>query len=339
MKIFYPKTHLNDTNKRHLFPLLNTLEKKSSNELSSQYELIDNLHEAKIVFLPLPWNYYVKNGQEKKCLDLINEANKLRKRVYIHNAGDYGVKVPKDLDIIIFRACGYKSKSTSQEQIMPFFLTDPLPRFFNSEQLFKRAYNEKPTIGFCGQVNESKFNAIKEIGKVIAKNLLYYAGLKKELPQDIQSTSYNRSKILNLVERSNSLQSNFIRRKKYRAGATTKDERSKTTLEYYENIIASDYILCYRGAGNFSVRLYETLAMGRIPIFINTDCMLPLEDKIKWKDHVVWVEYNELHKLEELVFQHYSKFNETTLNEFFYQNRKMWLDNMGMVEFFKKALF
>ena len=40
------------------------------------------------------------------------------------------------------------------------------------------------------------------------------------------------------------------------------------------------FTFCYRGAGNFSYRFYETLMMGRIPILVNTDCVFPFEDKV-----------------------------------------------------------
>lgn len=35
------------------------------------------------------------------------------------------------------------------------------------------------------------------------------------------------------------------------------------------------FCLCQRGVGNFSDRLYEALMMGRIPIIVNTDCVIP----------------------------------------------------------------
>ena len=36
-------------------------------------------------------------------------------------------------------------------------------------------------------------------------------------------------------------------------------DRNESTLEYYNNIRESDYVLCLRGGGNYSRRLYETL--------------------------------------------------------------------------------
>jgi hypothetical protein len=44
----------------------------------------------------------------------------------------------------------------------------------------------------------------------------------------------------------------------------------------------------------FSIRLYETLAFGRIPIFIDTDCTLPLEQIIDWSKHCLIIKENEI---------------------------------------------
>ena len=76
-------------------------------------------------------------------------------------------------------------------------------------------------------------------------------------------------------------------------GAKNKLELKSTTIEYYENIKISDYIICIRGTGNFSIRMYEALMMGRIPVLINTDCLLPLTKKIDWNEHMIIIEWEE----------------------------------------------
>ena len=58
--------------------------------------------------------------------------------------------------------------------------------------------------------------------------------------------------------------------------------------EFVENIRGSDYIVCVRGSGNFSTRLYETLCMGRIPLIIDTDCVVPFAGLEEWKKLAIW---------------------------------------------------
>jgi hypothetical protein len=50
--------------------------------------------------------------------------------------------------------------------------------------------------------------------------------------------------------------------------------------EFLENMRSSLFIVCVRGAGNFSYRLYETLMMGRIPILVHTDGMYPATERL-----------------------------------------------------------
>jgi hypothetical protein len=143
---------------------------------------------------------------------------------------------------------------------------------------------------------------------------------------------------LQRLKKSNKINANFIIRDQYRAGVTTQKEKHPTTLEFYNNIKASDYVVCMRGAGNFSTRLYETLAMGRIPVFVNTDCLLPLEEIINWKQHVVWVEYNQRHLIADKISEFHNTHNQDSLNGFFEKNRRLWEDYLNLYSFFEQSL-
>jgi hypothetical protein len=132
---------------------------------------------------------------------------------------------------------------------------------------------------------------------------------------------------------------NFILRKKYRAGVTEKKDTHQTTLEFYDNLRDSDYVVCVRGAGNFSVRFYETLAMGRIPILIDTECALPLEDKLNWQNHIVRVPYSERHRATEKVSQFHHSLSESDFLALQQANRDLWCERLTLQGFFKSFLF
>lgn len=53
--------------------------------------------------------------------------------------------------------------------------------------------------------------------------------------------------------------------------------------EYINNMRESDIVLCCRGAGNFSFRLYECMSLGKIPLILDTDLALPCSDVIDWE--------------------------------------------------------
>ena len=100
-------------------------------------------------------------------------------------------------------------------------------------------------------------------------------------------------------------------------------------------MIDSEYVICVRGAGNFSVRFYETLAMGRIPIFINTDCLLPLSNSVNWKNHVVWIEQNELNTMDSKIVEFHKTLSSEKLKKLQEANRTLWEESLTLGGFFK----
>ena len=67
--------------------------------------------------------------------------------------------------------------------------------------------------------------------------------------------------------------------------------------KFDDNLRSATYALCIRGAGNFSARFYEALSFGRVPLFVDTRCVLPLEDDIDWRHHCVWVDRSDVGRI------------------------------------------
>ena len=86
--------------------------------------------------------------------------------------------------------------------------------------------------------------------------------------------------------------------------------------------------------GNFSVR-FEALAMGRIPVFINTDCVLPLIDKINWNENLIWIESSEIISMPKKIMSFHKKLNNKTLQAQIKKNRKTWEYFLTLDGYFK----
>jgi predicted O-methyltransferase YrrM len=93
-----------------------------------------------------------------------------------------------------------------------------------------------------------------------------------------------RKSCINNIEVEKKIKTNFIIRSAF-WGGNIHDKRLRR--EYIENITDSDLVLCCRGAGNFSFRLYEALSLGRIPIIVDTDKLLPCDNVIDWDKFIV----------------------------------------------------
>jgi hypothetical protein len=147
-------------------------------------------------------------------------------------------------------------------------------------------------------------------------------------------TMHGRMRYLKSLE--TDISSDFILRDGFWAPGI---DKMTARREYFENLENNIFTFCYRGAGNFSYRFYETLMMGRIPVLVNTDCVFLHKDKIS---NDVGLIVNEVDitpdQLSEKIKDYYEK-NKSKLTEIQIQNRKIWEDYyspIGFLNYMKK---
>lgn len=193
------------------------------------------------------------------------------------------------------------------------------------EQFPIRQKGNKPTVGFCGQADGNQIDFIKRKIYFWGRRLFFRLGLLVDEPPPFETTGY-RKHVLKQICTYPEISCNYLLRKKYRAGYTVskKDPFHPTRLEFVNNILNSDYTVCIRGGGNFSVRFYETLSLGRIPIFINTDCILPYDNFINYKDFCVWVEKDEVKFIGEKILDFHNSMTKSQFEELQIECRKIW---------------
>ncbi len=343
-KIFYPKDLYDSRYRGYIFPLLKAFLKNrgyTDSERINHYGIssgditfVEDPMFADVFILPMSWNYYVLNGKKESALKFIDHVSHFGKKVFIYNAGDIGLKISFFPNVLIFRLAVNKFPRKENETIIPSFIQDPLKTFYSSRKIYMRPYMDKPQVGFCGFAKTSRVDAAKELMKIKLQNILSLLGLRNKEPQQFLSSSYFRGRVLGILEDSPKIKTNFIVRKNYRAGIMH-DITHNTVIEFYNNIKDSDYVLCARGSGNFSVRFYETLAMGRIPVYVNTNGGLPLDNQIEWKDHVVWVEKSEINCIGEKINDFHKKMDSGEFQKLLLNNRKLWEDRLTLGAYFK----
>ncbi|WP_177229123.1 exostosin domain-containing protein [Pustulibacterium marinum] len=288
------------------------------------------MEDAQVLIVPISIDIFFKSKKKKELYKFIDKANSLNKSVWIYSSDDRGITIDKN--VLTFRFGGFKSKTSINNTVMlPVFIEDPLDILKIDFYPLKK--NEHPLIGFVG-------HADKSIKKIWKEQLIHLYNctkilLKKEHfdHQKYFPSAVIRYNLLKELESSSSIHTNFIYRGQYRAGAKSDGEKQRTTLEFYQNIFDCPYTFCIRGAGNFSVRLYETLALGRIPVLIDTDCRLPLENEIDWKKHSLITTQENL--IEDFVVFHNSLSNKE-FEAIQISNRKLWNTHFRRDAFFMK---
>ncbi len=319
-------------------PLLNR-NKLSESELLRKYgtcylsyNLVFNPEDADFCILPYSWNYYYDNNKINDVVAFIEECKRAQKEIVTVNLGDFGVKALVD-DVIVFRQSGYQSKRLQKQFALSVFFTDPLKVFFE-DRFEVREKKQKPLVGFCGQgeMSRVKYGAMFLI--TLYRNSMYYMGRSISEPQALYPSTLRRNIVLQNLSDSKIVDADFIIRTKYRGGARTKEEGLKTTMEFYNNIRNTDYTVAIRGGGNFSVRIYETLANGRIPLFINTDCVLPFDNQVNWKEHLVWVEESDVKYVDELLSDFHNEIHPDDFKQMQINNRKLWEEYLSFEGFY-----
>jgi len=253
------------------------------------FNLVDSPEKADYFLIP---HNYLKISDNAYVDVFINLSQQFKKKILIFSYGDSDdiIDIPNS---IIFRTSSYKSSLRSNEIIMPAIADDLM-----QGELVIHNKRSVPVVGFCGWASlDGLLGYLKQYLKSLQFALLN-SPRKKGILFRIQ--------ILNILKKSKLLETDFIIRKSYSGNEKTRignfvDLRN----EYIENIKNSDFSLAVKGDGNFSIRFYEILSLGRVPLFVDTDCLLPLEDVINYNDFILRVDYRNIKKIDKTVSEFY----------------------------------
>jgi len=299
------------------------------------FELTDDPNEGDVGFLPMTLNYYINNNQMQLVDSFVNKMDKLCKKVVIWVDGDNDVNYSKS-NCILIKYSGYKSNNKINEFIMPGDLKiDLLDKYFSGKVVIR----EKlliPSVGFIGIAEYPKIKLILLIFKNMLLQFIYF--IKKSIfePSLIIPYLIKRKKILKKIMNDARINSNVMIRNRFAFGI--RDNNRKARMEFINNIVNNDYSICMRGAGNYSIRFYETLCLGRIPIFVNTDCVLPFEDKINWKDHCIWIEESNKKNIGNKILEFHQNISNTDFMELQQKNRIIW-EKYFSIQGFNRQLY
>ncbi|MDA3615302.1 exostosin domain-containing protein [Polluticaenibacter yanchengensis] len=313
---------------KDLFPIYELL-KNNDKTLQEFYEIVGDVSQADFIILKNSVNYILEN-QLGKSEEIINFSKQHNKKLLYFCSGDFGSTL-KDPNAICIRLGGFKSKYRQPTFIMPSFIDDPKNKTSQPQQYISKP--EKPTIGFVGHAYNSTEKYLKEF---IAHFRVKYLGLKGKFhdKQSFYPSSIKRYDYLKILENTPGIICNFIYRKQYNAGSSGKESFQKTRNEYYDNINENLFTFCIRGGGNYSVRFYDTIGLGRIPLQVNTDCKMPFEDRIDWSKHILCIEEKDIKNMPRILADFYNSRSAEELKEMQLNNRLLWEKYLTKTNYF-----
>jgi hypothetical protein len=254
----------------------------------SFFEIVETPEEADIFLVPHDY-FTLKRGNFEEYLKVFRNSVKLHNKPAVliaHGDSDEDIFFPEG---VIFRTSQYRYKQKENEIIMPPYVED----LGAMHDVVLRTKQEVPTVGFCGWAS---FASVRQhisyyIKLIWNRFTTFFRGRRAFVKRQ---GIFFRQKMLAVCEHSSLVDTNFVLRKGFsghRDTITLSPEIARR--EYIENMQKSDFVLAPKGDGNYSMRFYETLSLGRIPVLLDTDCALPFESEIAYEDIVVTVPLKE----------------------------------------------
>jgi hypothetical protein len=260
------------------------------------FELVDAVEDADFVLLPYSYERF-KATNPTKVKMIIDEAHRAGKKILIDGAGDieHPIHIP---DSVILRVSQYRYARQPNEITVPF-PTEDLLETYGGGRLLLREKPLKPSIGFTGWATMSLSTRMKTYWKEIPLTLATV--LDEQRGAEHKGILF-RERALRALSRSTRVESHITTRATYSGHEKT---IGGPVVEYRQafvtNLMDSDYALCVKGDANSSVRFYEALSMGRIPLLLDTACVLPCGDVLNYRDFCVVVDWRDVDRIDEVL--------------------------------------
>jgi len=268
----------------------------------SHYFVTEDLAEADLILMPYSHNHATLFAPE--ILELCAQASKLSgKPLLIDGVGDIerAITIPNTL---VIRYGGYRFEKKENEIHIPPY-ADDLLEIYCGGHIKLRQKEEKPTISFAGWASLTPRQEVRAVIKELPHRLLSlfdsrFSAKKKGV--------FFRREAVEILKKSKEITPHFLVRRSY-SGHSDTAEKSQEELrkEFVQNLLESDYALDVRGDANASIRLFEILSLGRIPVIVDTERNLPFAEKIDYETFALVVDFRDLKKLPNIVANFHAK--------------------------------
>jgi hypothetical protein len=286
--------------------------------------------EADFFVLPFDWRYtsaiFAPTETTAKAARALGErfsqrAADLGKKVVVFYVSDFGDEVPLP-NSVVFRT-SMKRDLRKNEFAMPVFVED-----FVGERIVSgiplRPKLRSPSVGFCGFAG---YRLTPDVN-IWRRTRSWARWVRKGMPADTP-----RERAIRGLRKHPSVVTDFVLREHGIQGLM--QAQSQPVRDAFKrNLLNNDYTLCARGRGNWSIRFYETLSFARIPVFIDTDCVLPYDFHVDYRDVMVWVDNEHAEDAGNQLVRFHDSLSDAGFEELQRTCRRLWEKRLTPEGFF-----
>lgn len=257
------------------------------------FTVVERPQEAE--FFAVPYEYFFVADAYPAYLERVFALAKAAgKKVLLFDYTDYvdrKARIPAHA--VLFRVSAYRHHKRQNEIIMPYFVEDMGMRF----GVGPKEKGAASVVGYCGQ---SQFQNIGRKWRASLKWLFLSFLLRARGDTEPRTHKLGvlwRADALRILRAGGSMTS-FIERAFYSLHRGDNSfNPSEVRRAYVENLRECALALCVRGGANNSQRFYEALSASRVPLLLDTDCALPLEEIIDYDSVMLCVPAREIQTL------------------------------------------
>lgn len=264
------------------------------------FALVERAEDADFLLVPQPMKA-IGPDEERYLDEACAKAQALGKKALLFLSGDYAHRVHADRpELIVFKATEYADTRRKNEAVFAPFVED----LGEAHAAPPRAKGEKPVISFCGYAGlPGLASALKFHAENAVRTLIGDETRKRGI--------YFRKKAMAALARDARVETRFIVRDSFSGNlSTASKDASLLREEYVRSIAGSDFVLCPKGDANYSSRFYETLSLGRIPVLVDTDMVLPLAKTVDYDSFVVRVPYRDIGRTGDYVMERWNALSD-----------------------------
>jgi len=284
---------------------------KTGKQKSINLRFTSQLINSDAVLVPYDLSYWYKNKVYITYLKSLAE----KKKLIILNTGDFISKIKKIENAIYFRPFLNPGEHSPNTIIIPYEI-EPMFTAITS--------NPKFNISFMGY-----------FPRIISTRLFYT--LKNSFWHPVKGNGSIVRKLMARKIKKTNLPLTLVKRNSF---SGWKRDNSTNTLnrrtEFFNSIRDSRYIICPRGDGNQSLRFYETLSAGRVPILIDTKIKLPLEDRLNYSEITITLNlYDSIDIWRKEILDFESLYKGTKFKKLSQEISEFYDQNLSMYNFYK----
>ncbi len=278
---------------------------------TTYYGITDDITKADAVFPPYPLSWITRRFPDllEECARVAREAEL---PLFIDGFGDGEPPVGIENSYVV-RYGGYRFMLNEKHRFLlpphiqwepnrieaPTQADDLLLRCAQNQFHPRQKTHEKPSVGFAGQIRTTFKNMLHER---LNEMPLYLRGVADDRFFAMSTGIFWRSHALRMLERSDLVACNFKARNFYSVSPLTPQKSFKELQkDFVDIILGSDYALDVRGFGNASVRLFEILSLGRIPVILDTERILPFSEYVDYKKFSLIIDFRDIKRMPEII--------------------------------------